>query len=399
MLKILFLSINFSIFITYPILWGVTIREGIIWRADFTAFYTGTVVAWKAPYGQLYDFATQTQYQQAMLNGQSFADGVLPFINPPYVALLLSPFVGLSLSQAYFAWAVIQIIVLGIIVGMVWKLCRLWQPLDRLLAISTILALPSLLSSLMLGTFSLLLTLAVLGLYVSIRQQHSLRSGLALVASSIKPQLIILPALAVVGQRQWRSLAVGVIGALLIFLGTSAWFGWAIWGDYLQTVSLINNSQNRYGVNPGNMYNLKGMLTNLLGEERHSLSATLSNLGFGLSLCAGLWIWRKPLPIASSQFSLRFGLSTLLGLLFNPHLNAHDAMLVIVSGIIVALHLYTDPQRKPLLAGLVVWPLLSLIGEFLLKDALLIRIPSMLMLALLVWLIREIRRTPLSRTI
>ncbi|HQE93092.1 MAG TPA: hypothetical protein PLH19_09845 [Anaerolineae bacterium] len=66
-------------------LWGLALRQGLYWRADFTMLYTGGMLVREGHGTQLYDLEVQTQYQQQILSGKSFRDGVLPFNYPPYV--------------------------------------------------------------------------------------------------------------------------------------------------------------------------------------------------------------------------------------------------------------------------------------------------------------------------
>ena len=54
-------------------LWLSAMRQGLFWRADFTALYTGGTLVQEGQGAHLYDFEVQTRYQQEIL-GNTFAN-------------------------------------------------------------------------------------------------------------------------------------------------------------------------------------------------------------------------------------------------------------------------------------------------------------------------------------
>src|SRR5215212_9540683 len=54
----------------------------MFWRADFSALYTGFVMARAGLRAQLYDFDAQAPYMLAVLNGRSFPDGLPALVYP-----------------------------------------------------------------------------------------------------------------------------------------------------------------------------------------------------------------------------------------------------------------------------------------------------------------------------
>lgn len=132
----------FGIGFIYAIVWLVAYKNDMLWRADFTAFYTGWTIVREGKGASLYDLNLQAQYQQALLQGRSFYDGVLPFINPPHIALLLSPFAWLPRTTAYFIWSLIQAALLIWLLLLIRRLSALWDLSERRLLFSAVIAFP-----------------------------------------------------------------------------------------------------------------------------------------------------------------------------------------------------------------------------------------------------------------
>ena len=390
-IKIIILCLNLGVFQLYLGLWAIAIINNITWQNDFTSFYTASIMVWEVHGDKLYDFSTQTAYQRAILGGKSFKDGLLPFINPPHIAMILAPLAHLSLNQSYYLWAVVQVFMLALLLRQIRRWYTTWIGIDRALAISSVLAFLPLFINLLQGTFGLTITVAMLGLFLSMRAQRIWSSGIWLIVSSIKPQLMLIPTIMLWGQRHWRSIIIGASGTLLLMLGAHFWFGWAIWGSYLQTLGTINTLYGSYGIEPSKMYNLKGALATLLGNPYGPLISLISTIGFGCALLGCVWIWRKPQNPHSPQFALRFALCILISGLFNPHLYAHDALMIIISGLILADYIYPDAQRRPLLLSLALVPLCILAGEWIIDNRLGVRIPTLIIIAMILWLIYEIR--------
>ena len=82
---------NVAIALSYVGLILVAARQDLLWRADFTAYYTGAAMIRDGIGRRLYDLDLQTAYQQRILGQRSFLGGLLPYNSPPHLALLLVP--------------------------------------------------------------------------------------------------------------------------------------------------------------------------------------------------------------------------------------------------------------------------------------------------------------------
>jgi hypothetical protein len=389
--RLLILSWNCAIGIGYVCVWFLSIWQGYAWRADFTAFFTGWSMVRDGVRDGLYDFALQARYQQALIAPASFKDGLLPYVNPPHATL---PFVWLafvSLEQAYYLWAVVQFMLLGVVFWQVYRLTTAWTRYDFLLFCSTIVAFLPLMHTLLRGTFSLLMLVALLGLYQGLMAQRPVSVGAWLAVATIKPQVVVVPITMLLASRRWTFLgATGLLIGLPV-LGSVLFFGFACWQGFLQALRTVEGYYGIFGIVPSSMYNFKGSLTLLLGDERGSLISALSNAAYGCVIIVTILLWRRPPEVATAQFQLRLALTLLLGLLFSPHLYSHDGLLFLVPLLITIDYLQQKPLRRSTTAWLAIVPTLIVISELTLGGSLGIRIPTVLMFGLAFWLMNEAR--------
>ena len=123
-------------------------------RGDFVQLYTAWTLVRAGDGPRLYDYSLQAQRQRAVLGGQTFPGGLLPFNYPPHVALLFAPLAALPLRAAFVVWSLAQAVLLVWLVRILWRLTRERPALERWLMCATALALPPLLLTFVQGAFS-----------------------------------------------------------------------------------------------------------------------------------------------------------------------------------------------------------------------------------------------------
>ena len=363
--------------------------EDLLWQADFTAFYTGGAIVRQGQGSQLYDLDLQTRVQQAILGpGRMFYDGVLPFNNPPHFALVMAPLSLLPLGLAFWCWTVLQV---GILVRVVQRLRLLstgWNPTERWLLFSALLAFFPLCMQFLHGALSIFVLWCLIEFYLALRQDKEAQAGVWLALAAVKPQAMMFPALVILAGRRWRALAGASAAGGLILGVTSALLGPSIWPDYFHWLAVTSSYFDHFGVYPEMMYNLKGTLTLLWGAERASLIQAVS-MGAMIAGAAGilaLWVWGRWVP-HQPAFDLRLALMLTLGVLLSPHQNPQDSLTLVLPVALFYDYLRrTGQPTRPLTAFLLTWPVLSLMGHFAIRDRLGIRLPVALMVVLLAWM-------------
>jgi hypothetical protein len=180
-------------------------------NSDWTPIYMGGRLVATNP-AHLYDRAAQLREQAALLGLGGFSapgqGGLLPFVFPPWVALLAAPFAAVGPEWGGRAWILLNSLALG---GGMLLAAR-----DRLGALAAFAGVPA---ALMVSNAQAD-GLVVLGLGIAWslhRRGRDLPAGLALGLCLAKPHLVVALAVGLLVSRRWRLLAGWVIaGAVLL---------------------------------------------------------------------------------------------------------------------------------------------------------------------------------------
>jgi hypothetical protein len=379
--------LHISLALAYVALWLLVVGQGEAWRGDFTAYYTGWSLLRDGHGADLYDLDLQTRYQQAMLGDEHFKGGVLPYINPPHAALPFIPLAWLPRSAAYLVWTAGQGALLLWVVLLLRRIVLPWSPAERWALISGLLAFLPLFTTFLLGTFSLFMLVCALQVYRSLKDGHERRGGVWLALGTVKPQLLLMPGLLTLGARRWWAVGSAAGAMLLLLLVSLVYPGWQSWLGFVSIIGTINSSFDALGNVPADMYNLKGTLTLLLGNEQQSLINAIS-LGALAVVAAGVvLLWRGAWQPDEAGFDGRFGLTMLLGLLFSPHLHLHDCLLLLLPVLLFYSYLrQRNLPRRGYALFVLSWPLLFLLSNFVLDGALGVRLPVVAMAVLAAWM-------------
>ncbi len=370
---------------------GLLIRaavDGLLWRSDFTAFYTGGEIIRQGLGSHLYSLDLQARVQQAILGpGRMFYNGVLPFNNPPHFALVMAPFSLLPLGPAFWCWTALQVGILVQVIRRLWFLSAEWERAERWMLLGAFFAFFPLFLQFLYGSLSLFVLWCLTEFYLALRDGKDAQAGVWLALAAVKPQAVPFPALVILAGRRWRALAGAGAAGLVIFGVTAIALGPSIWPDYLRWLAATGGYFDHFGIYPEVMINLKGTLTLWLGAERAPLIQAVTGIALAVGALGVLILWaghgwepERPL------FDLRMSFTLLLGALLSPHQNQHDYLVYVLPIV-----LFYDALRRigrptcPLTAFLLTWPVLFLLEEFALRGRLGIRLPVVLTVILLGW--------------
>ena len=391
-----------AVFLFYLGLWALFVRGGSE-GADYTAFYTGWSIVANGDGANLYDPAFQAQMQKAILGGRTFEAGLNPFNNPPHLVLPFVPLTGLPLDVSYVAWAVVQVVLL------VWLLWRLvtrvasgWSRDERVLLIAAAIAAPPLALALLQGSFSLLVTVALLEVYLALCAGGQGAAAAWLVVASVKPQAVLTTGVALLAARRWVVIGWAALGVIVLALLATAVMGVGIWASYLRFLTDYIGSFDVFSVRPSVMWNLRGTLTLWAGTEPSAATAQLINtialVAQVVALLAVAWLWRGAWDAGTPSFALRFALTLVIGLLFSPHLNPHDDLLLVPAGALAYGAVRERAEGPWLGLALFLAPFVILVLNWIDVNQVggpIVRVPVLLMVAfilVLVVLLRDERR-------
>jgi hypothetical protein len=208
-----------------------------------------------------------------------------------------------------------------------WQLASDWTPSARVLLITTFLGTEIFWYGLATRTLTLIILACLIEYYRLLKDHRDTGAAAWLVAATLKPQLILLPALIPIVLRRWRLILVAASLGILIALFISLGFGFHIWSDYLRLLREVSLNGESYGASPLLMNNLRMLLYRTVPSV-----AVLPLVYAGLlaGIAGTILLWRT---VRASE--LKFALTVLLGLFLAPHLNYQDTLLAFLPAAII----------------------------------------------------------------
>jgi hypothetical protein len=383
------LLINISLIAINAGIWIIAARQKLFVAADFTSFYTGYYMVRVGDGVNLYDMAAQARYQEQFIRGLTFEGGVLPFLNPPIVALILSPLSLVPLGTAFYLWTIVQVILLIWLLYSINLLFSNWNKQERLLLITTILSFWPLTNTFLLGQFSLLLLIGLLQMYIALKNSKYTQAGLLVDILIIKPQTLLIPGMIILNKRYLRAAAAAAIAGIFIFFIPILLLGVQPWIQFIRNLLTMSTSYGKLGVTPSSEYTLRGVLSNILGNSHIILTNIISIILLLMGMIYIWLLWRRGISQDSSKFKLYFAFTLLLSVVLSLHLNTHDSLILIVPAALFYDYLRENIYpRKAYSILILISPVIFFIAAFSSFNLFsLIRPPVVIILILLGWMI------------
>lgn len=294
----------------------------------------------------LYDFAVQLAAQrQVRAPYLSLGnDQLLPYIHPPFEALVIAPFIDLSYPLLYAILTGLAVCAVG---GSYWLLAH-DLPL-RGAGYWVLLAAASsyhpLYQALWLGQTSPFVLLGICGIYATLAHRKEYWAAMPLLLIALKPQAFLVFALLLLLLGHWRTLAAaaGVLAASSVaampFLGLL----WPL--RYATFLATIAGWDVPHAVYPASMPTLRGLTVNLLGGIAPSLATVVATLLSALALGTLVWCWWRTRTLLPPQPSVDrapvqqrdwlWALASIVAVLVPAHMGPHDHTLLIFPAWIV----------------------------------------------------------------
>ncbi|HUS16743.1 MAG TPA: glycosyltransferase family 87 protein [Chloroflexia bacterium] len=315
---------------------------------DYAAFLTAARMIAHGTGPRLYQIEAQREEERDEWGARFDQPLAVPFVNPPWFALALLPLAGLPVGAGFLLWLTTCLTMVVAAAGLLVH----WARPPRMVAVVFMLAVFSFVPfwrTMLIGQTSALVLFGLAAAVVCLARRQDRRAGLALALVSVKPQLIILPLLALVAQRRWRALAtVSAAGVGLLLVGLP-FTGVAAFGDYL---ALLRGPDYPAYENLPQMQSWRALVEGTLGLQG-SAAILLNAAGMLAALVAVAWAWRSAPsgppaagPTPPPDWDLRMALTLLLTPLFTPHLHVHDLLIWLVPGGLVLHHLYSPAGRR-----------------------------------------------------
>ena len=201
---------------------AVTFVPQYRFRDDFRLIYGAALAAWTNGYSHLYDLAAQKAATEGLEPGIYWQ----PYLNPPPLAWVATPFLALPFHAALLVWS--GLLVAAALVA--WWLLAPGSRLTRLAYLALFVGLFPTAFGLMVGQPVALVAAAVAGSWWLAEHKRPVLAGLALSAIALKPQLALLVAPCLLVAGRWRIFGAWLAASAVIGVVALALLG----GDGLQ---------------------------------------------------------------------------------------------------------------------------------------------------------------------
>jgi hypothetical protein len=302
---------------------------------DFLAFYGAAHLTLHGQIAQIYNPTVMTQFQRTIVHHSVGANGYMPFLNPPFIAALLSPLALLSINDARVVWLILNLVLISGIAF--WLVKSLYGKFSRILCATLLVCTFPVYQNLIEGQLSIIILAGCLLALWLARNQKLFLSGVALVTLLIKPQLAVLAAIGLMIFKQWRALlgSVGVTVALIAVTlpvtrlkvyGTYVHYILGVTGGHFNGAGAVASS-----VWQGSLkltFGINGMYTALLGQANVSGVNILTGLTIlGLLILYVLAVRKVQPGFNSLPKRLMLVASIALVMLIDPHAFSQDFVL------------------------------------------------------------------------
>jgi len=293
---------------------------------DFTVFYTGAEVLRDGLGHQLYDAHTQYEVQKSFAVQIPSRRGPLPYIHPPFEALVFLPLTLLPYYQAYIVWDVLNVVMLF---GVAWLLRQSVSTLGRFRAWKVVIgsfALFPVFACLLQGQDSiLLLLLCTLG-FRALKRKQDFAAGCWFALGTFKFQLVIpIVLLFVIWKRKNVGAGFAAVSLVLALISIGL-VGWETALRYPAYVLLVAKTPGLGGVPPELLPNLRGLAMGWPGFSKAAGTAAALLGSFLLFLFAAVKRQGSGQP---RTLELQFSLAAVVSGLIGWQTNAHDLCLLV----------------------------------------------------------------------
>jgi hypothetical protein len=301
----------------------------------------------------------------------------------------------LPLLPSYILWGAIQLGLLAwLLFRLLTRIANDWRPPERVLLVVTTLAMPPLVIILFQGALSLIIAVAMLETFLALRDGRDRTAAVWLVIGSLKPQVVIAIAAALLGARRWRVVSWGLGLLAIAVLVTTLVMGVGIWPAYAAFLGDYVGTFDVFSVRPAVMWNVRGTLTMLVGPDSAATNAAAINsiaIAVWIVGLVGIALWwsRERWDQASPRFQLAFALTIVLGMLLSPHLNPQDGLLLVPAGALAYGVIRSQPSGRAFGALLVASPFLILLTNPVSANDVYgtpVRVPVVIMLIVAGWI-------------
>ena len=311
-------------------LWQQRIRI-LAGYGDFSALYTAGLMVQRGEGISLYDRHEQWRVQQEFAPNVDIRKGPMPFIRPPFEALVFLPLAYFSYPVALAVWSLIKIVLL-------WLTARILPrpaPFSRIypswLEAALCLGLFPVFLDLLQGQDAILLLFIVAGTFNRLHAGKDIAAGLILASGLFKFHLVLPIAIMLWLAGRSRLLAGFLPGAATLIALSCAVSGPSVLFTYPKYLLDLNRATGVGVVTAQSMPNLRGLLTAVLGRAPypgpiHWLLLPVAVVAIVLTAR----FWRPIINTGFPGLALGYCLSLLVAIVTSYYVYSYDMALLII---------------------------------------------------------------------
>jgi glycosyl transferase family 87 len=298
---------------------------------DFSAFYTAGLLLRQGEGDLLYDRREQWRVQQQFASGVEIRQGPMPFVRPPFEALLFLPL-------AYFPYPVALAIWLLANVVLLWLAARILprvRPFTRIypawLEAALCLGFFPVFLALFQGQDAIILLLLVAAVLNRLQAGKDVAAGVMLALGLFKFLLLVPIVLMLWLAGRPRILAGFLPGAAALVAVSCAISGVSVVSTYPLYLLSLNRAPGVGVVTAQSMPNLRGLLTAFIGRAPYPgaihwllLPVALVAIGFAV------WRWRPSIRTGFAGLASGYCLALLVAILTSYYAYIYDMTLLII---------------------------------------------------------------------
>jgi Glycosyltransferase family 87 len=323
--------------------WNV---RDLLWKGypDFTTFYAAGKILRDDQASRLYDPQTQFQTQQQFAAEVSIRKGPLPYMHPPFEAVLFLPLTFFSYRVAYVLWDLLNLLILFLLPWLLRPHVPLLQKASLAFWWLAELACFPVFIALLQGQDVLLLLLLLVLAFISLKSDNAFVAGCWLGLGLFRFHVVLPLVLILIWRTRGKAIfgfVLSACGLMMLSLGVVGWRGTLAYPE--QIWRLEQGMERSRVVIPGDAPNLRGLLEGwVLPNTWKGRDFVVAVVSIAL-LVAAAWLWKQN----PEKIDLGFSLCVIVAVLCGYYAFAYDLSLLILPVVLVLNHV-GESQRTAL---------------------------------------------------
>jgi Glycosyltransferase family 87 len=335
------LSSRYTLFIGVLLATGLALNGFMAWQdrdlvrkgyPDFTVLYSAGKLVRAGLAASLYDVQVEFQTQRQFAPEVSTRHGALPYIHPPFEALLFVPLTFLPYFPAYLLWDAASLALLSVALQLLRRYVPLLRNVSLALWVLCGVAFFPIFVCLLQGQDMLLFFFLLAAAYVYLRKGADFLAGCCLGMGCFRPHLVLSLAIILLFSRRRKAVAGIACSGFAMAAASIGLIGWGGFLEYPRAVWREEQVMGRGAIVPNDMPNLRGLIA-MFFRDGHSAALALIAATSVLLLVLGIWLF----CLAEQARNLELGISVavLVTILVSYHAFMYDLALLFLPALLL----------------------------------------------------------------